>query len=147
MVGDFVTISGAATLGGLITATVLNQEYEISSVPTANTYTFTAKDTDGNTVTANSSDSGNGGSGVDGAYQINTGLDVYVESTGWGAGLWGAGTWSSATALSFSNQLRLWSADNFGEDLVTCGRNGGVFYWNFQEKQELTKFLQLGYRL
>ena len=129
VVGDFVTISGAATLGGLITATVLNQEYEISSVPTANTYTFTAKDTDGNTVTANSSDSGNGGSGVDGAYQINTGLDVYVESTGWGAGLWGAGTWSSATALSFSNQLRLWSADNFGEDLVTCGRNGGVFYW------------------
>jgi len=134
VVGDFVTLSGAATLGGLITATVLNQEYEITSVPTANTYTFTAKDTDGNTVTANSSDSGNGGSGVDGSYQINIGLDVYVQSTGWGSGLWGAGTWGSATALSFTNQLRLWSADNFGEDLVTCGRNGGIFYWDVSAK-------------
>ena len=57
---DFVTIAGAATLGGLITAEVLNQEYQITSV-TTNTYTFTAKDTSGTTVTANASDSGNGG--------------------------------------------------------------------------------------
>ena len=41
VVGDFVTISGAATLGGLITAAVLNQEYQIASVPTVDTYTFT----------------------------------------------------------------------------------------------------------
>ena len=59
--GDFVTIAGAVSLGGLITADVLNQEYEIASVPSANTYTFIAKDTDGDTVTANASDSGNGG--------------------------------------------------------------------------------------
>ena len=78
--GDFVTISGAVSLGGNITAAVLNQEYEIATVPTANTYTFVAKNTSGVTVTANSSDSGNGGSGVDGSYQINVGLDVYVTS-------------------------------------------------------------------
>ena len=81
--GDFVTFSGAATLGGLITADVLNQEYQIATVPTANTYTFTAKDTSGDEVTANSSDSGNGGSSVVGAYQINCGLDVFVSSSGW----------------------------------------------------------------
>ena len=64
--GDFVTISGAVSLGGLVTATVLNQEYQIVSVPNVNTYTITAKNTSGATVTANASDSGNGGSGVDG---------------------------------------------------------------------------------
>jgi len=128
--GDFVTFSGAATLGGLITADVLNQEYQIATVPTANTYTFTAKDTSGDEVTANSSDSGNGGSSVVGAYQINCGLDVYVSSSGWGAGTWGAGGWGEAATLSDANQLRLWSIDNFGEDLVACPRAGGLYYWD-----------------
>jgi len=127
---DTVTISGAVSLGGLVTAAVLNQEYQIATVTGVNTYTITAKDTSGATVTANSSDSGNGGSGVDGVYQINVGLDTYVESTGWGAGLWGANTWGSATALSETNQLRLWSHDAFGEDLIINPRNGGIYYWD-----------------
>ena len=127
---DFVTISGAATLGGTITAGVLNQEYQIDTTPTANTYTFTAKNTSGATVTANGSDSGNGGSGVDGAYQLNVGIDKYVSSSGWGAGLWGEGTFGASTALSFTNQLRLWSSDNFGEDLIMNPRFGGIFYWD-----------------
>ena len=130
VVNDTVTISGAVSLGGLVTAPVLNQEYQIATVTGTNTYTITAKDTSGATVTANSSDSGNGGSGVDGVYQINVGLDTYVESTGWGAGLWGAGTWGSATALSETNQLRLWSHDAFGEDLIINPRNGGIYYWD-----------------
>ena len=127
--GDFVTYSGCASLGGLITAGVLNQEYEITTVTNANVYTLLAKDTSGNSVSANGSDTGNGQGTIIGNYQINIGLDEYVSSTGWGAGLWGTGTFGSATALSFTNQLRLWSADNFGEDLVSCGRNGGIFYW------------------
>jgi len=126
--GDFVTLSGAASLGGVVTAAVLNQEYEITAV-TTDTYTFTAKDTDGDTVTANSSDSGNGGSGVDGAYQINIGLDVFVDGIGYGSGFWGETTWGSGTS-GFSSQLRLWSLDNFGEDLVSCGRFGSIFYWD-----------------
>ena len=130
VINDFVTLSGAVTLGGLITADVLNQEYQIASVPSANTYTFTAKDTSGDTVTANSSDSGNGGSGVDGSYQINVGLDTYIPSSGWGAGIWGSGTWSSVTTLSDTNNLRLWSHDNFGEDLVINVRAGGIYYWD-----------------
>jgi hypothetical protein len=89
---DFVTFSGAATLGGNVTAAVLNQEYQILLVTGTNTYTITAKDTDGATVTANSSDSGNGGSSVVGAYQINVGLDTYVSSSGWGVGPWSSGT-------------------------------------------------------
>jgi len=128
--GDFVTISGAATLGGVVTAAVLNQEYEILKVLTVDTYQITAKDTLGATVTANSDDDGNGGSGVDGAYQINIGLDVYVKGTGWGAGAWGSGTFGSVSPLSSSSQLRLWSQDNFGDDLISNIRGGGIFYWD-----------------
>ena len=134
VVNDFVTFSGAATLGGLITAAVLNQEYQIATVTSANAYTIEAKDTSGSTVTANASDSGNGGSSVVGAYQINVGLDVYIESTGWGAGTWGAGTWGSSTAVTASNQLRLWSHDNFGEDLIMNVRAGGIYYFDISAK-------------
>ena len=124
IINDFVTISGAVSLGGLITAEVLNQEYQITSVPSVNTFTFTA------TATANGSDTGNGGSGADAAYQINVGLDVYVPSTGWGSDYWGSGTWGSVSALGANSQLRLWSHDNFGEDLLMCVRGAGVFYWD-----------------
>ena len=128
--GDFVTFSGAATLGGNITADVLNQEYQIQTVPTSGTYTITAKDTSGTEVTANSSDTGNGGSSVVGAYQINSGLDVFVSGTGWGTGAWSAGAWGSTTSLTDANQLRLWSMDNFGEDLISCPRAGSIYYWD-----------------
>lgn len=126
---DFVTFSGAVSLGGLITATVLNQEYQILLVTGTNTYTITAKDTSGTTVTANASDSGNGGGSVVGTYQINVGLDVYVSSTGWGTGTWGASTWGSSSAISASNQLRLWTHDHFGENLIMNVRGGGVYRW------------------
>ena len=129
--GDFVTFSEAVSLGGVITAAVLNQEYLIASVPSVNTYTFTAKDTSGDTVTANSSDTGNGGSGVDGAYQISPGLDTYVDGTGWGASAWGDGTFGSSSAIGSNNQLRLWSLDSFGEDLIACPRGGSIYYWDY----------------
>tara|TARA_R100001126_G_scaffold57814_1_gene32826 strand:+ start:1369 stop:3264 length:1896 start_codon:yes stop_codon:yes gene_type:complete len=132
--GDFVTFSDASSLGGNVTAAVLNQEYEIDSITSTSVYVITAKDTSGTTVTANSSDSGNGGSSVVGAYQINVGLDVFVAGTGWGAGTWGAGGWGSASALSQLNQLRLWSLDSFGEDLIANVRAGRIYYWDTSAK-------------
>jgi len=129
VVGDFVTISGAVSLGGNITATVLNQEYQITAVTGTNTYTIEAKDTSGNEVLANSSDTGNGGSGVDGVYLVNSGTEFFVSSTGWSVDTWGAGTWGSPASLSASNQLRLWTHDNFGEDLIINPRGGGIFRW------------------
>tara|TARA_R110001592_G_scaffold197817_1_gene445863 strand:- start:30 stop:1919 length:1890 start_codon:yes stop_codon:yes gene_type:complete len=132
--GDFVTFSGAASLGGNVIAAVLNQEYEIAAISSSNAYTITAKDTSGDTVTANSSDSGNGGGSTVGAYQINVGLDVFVDGTGWGAGTWGGGTFGSTSSLSDLNQLRLWSLDSFGEDLIACPRAGGIYYWDVSAK-------------
>ena len=127
--GDFVTFSSAVSLGGNVTAAVINQEYQISLVTGTNTYEITAKDTSGATVTANASDSGNGGSATDAVYLLNSGLDVYVPSTGWGVGAWGAGSWGAATELSDTNNLRLWTHDNYGEDLIINPRAGGVFRW------------------
>lgn len=127
--GDSVTFSSAVSLGGNITAVVLNQEYQINLVTSTNTYEITAKDTSGSTVTANSSDTGNGGSATDAAYQINSGLENYVQSTGWGVGTWGAGGWGSSTAISAANQLRLWTHDNYGEDLIINPRGGGIYRW------------------
>jgi hypothetical protein len=95
---DFVTFSGAASLGGNITATVLNAEYKIVSLISSNSYTITA------TATANGSDTGNGGSSVVGTYQLNTGLNTTVGGTGWGAGQW-SGTTSSALSTQLNEAL------------------------------------------
>jgi len=135
--GDFVTFAGAASLGGLIVANVLNQEYVIDSITNANSFVITAKDTSGNTVTANSSDSGNGGSGGDASYQINVGLNTTVGGNGWGAGGFSGINadlstfgWGEAADTGTTANVRLWTHDNFGEDLLINPRDGGIFYWD-----------------
>jgi hypothetical protein len=128
--GDFVTFSGAASLGGNVVANVLNQEYQIDLIVNANSYNITAKDTSGATVTANSSDTGNGGSSTVGAYQINTGTNFYVDSTGWGVGGWGISAWGESVAITSSNQLRLYSQDAFGDDLIFNPRGSSVYFWD-----------------
>jgi len=121
IVGDFVTYTLAVSLGGAITATVLNQEYQIVSVPTANTYTI-------NVVTlANASDVGNGGGATVAKYQINVGTVTQIPLVGWGGGGWGLGTWG--VGGTSNTQLRLWSNDNYGQDLVLAPRNGAIYYW------------------
>ena len=230
---DFVTFSGAATLGGTITANVLNQEYQITDIVDGNTYKIAARTVstiesitvsgglNQTAVAANGSDTGNGGSSVVGTYQIGTGLNDAVFGTGWGAGFWGGttagaltttvnegGTLSDSdttitvasstgivagdivlidlelilvggissndltsctrghkgtTAATHANQssvrlafgnastaddfsgwglslvsgtltpsanLRIWSQDNFGEDLLLNERNGRIYYWD-----------------
>ena len=212
---DFVTFSGASSLGGTITATILNAEFQITSLISSNAYTITSS------VAANSSDTGNGGSSVVGAYQINVGLDVTVGGTGWGAGQWSGTTsgalatqlaealdasetaidvdsatgitagdlilieeelitvgtissntlgtgggpstrgasgtdaathadntlvrlatgnadsandfvgWGNAASVTVPGaQIRLWSHDNFGEDIIINARDSGIFYWD-----------------
>ena len=123
---DFVTFSSAASLGGNITAAVLNVEHQITQIVDANSYKITAS------ATASGSDSGNGGSNTVAAYQINVGLDSVVGGTGWGAGTWGRGAWGSAepNGLTTTTEIRLWSHDNFGEDLLINARDSNIFYWD-----------------
>ena len=143
LAGDFVTFSGAASLGGNITAAVLNQEYQIDRVENANTYEIVAREVatlnditiDGaytpTPVLANGSDTGNGGGSIVGTYQIQSGLDTTVAGAGWGAGTWSRGAWGSPASLTaVGDILRIWSHDNFGEDLIINVRDGGIYYWD-----------------
>lgn len=115
--GDYVTFSGASTVGGLD----LNNEYSVTVV-NVDTYTITASSNASSTVT------GGGGASVTAAYQINTGNALQVPITGWGAGPWGSGGWGVGTATVFG--IRLWSQSNFGEDLVFAYRGGPLLYWD-----------------
>jgi hypothetical protein len=147
--GDFVTFSGAASLGGNITAAVLNQEYQISTILDSNSYTIEARavatvasiTVDGvyipTPVLASAGDSGNGGGSVVAAYQVSRGLNSSVFGTGWGAGTWGRLTWGSAASLTLTDVLRIWTHDNFGEDLIINVRNGDIYYWDASAVQAL----------
>jgi hypothetical protein len=217
--GDFVTISGATAVGG-ITAAQLNAEHQITYVD-LDTFTFTVASNATSTATG-------GGSAIVMAFQIQTGLDVFITGTGWGAGTWpsyvnntltnpftaasagvsvltvtqaahglttgdyvyfesisadacginrlvlqkafpvtvtspstytistvigsltylttstaaSGGTvvvsipvapvrgWGAAADVGIGQQLRLWTNDNFGEDLLIAPRGGSVYYWD-----------------
>lgn len=125
ILNDFITFSGAVSLGGNVTAAILNAEHQVTRVVDGNTYEIQVS------VTANASDTGNGGGAVVGAYQINVGLDTTALGTGWGTGAWSAGGWGSPSSTAIPGaQLRLWSHDNYGEDLVMNVRDGGIYYWD-----------------
>lgn len=122
LIGDFVTFSAAVSLGGAITATVLNKEYQVLGTPTVNTYTIDVG------VAANASDVGNGGASVVARYQVNVGPAIEIPLTGWSAGTWGTGPWG--IGIASANSLRIWSQNNFGEDLIFGPRGGGIYYWD-----------------
>jgi len=114
--GDYVTYSNVAPVGGLD----LNNEYSVT-VTGLDSYTIQA-------ATAATSGATGGGTAVIAVYQINVGFPYQIPLTGWGAGAWGAGTWGNGGTSSSS--LRLWSQNNFGQDLVLGFRGGSIYYWN-----------------
>lgn len=138
--GDTVVISGAVSLGGNITAAVLNQEYVISGVGVNdNEFYITAKSpSTGLPVLANASDTGDGGALTVLNFEVPIGLDVFTVGNGWGAGPWNAGAstdpWAHGWGTTYSGsgigqQLRLWTNDNYGQDLVIAPRGGEIYYW------------------
>ena len=124
--GDFVTFSGAVSLGGNITASVLNQQFEIQQVTGSSTYTILAG------ATANGSDAGNGGASTVGTYQINVGADVSYFDFGWGTGTWNLSTWGTPRPASAAAALysRVWQFDNFGEDVICQLVDGGIYIFD-----------------
>ena len=111
---DFVTFSGASAVGGL----TLNGNYQISDV-TTNTYKITAA--------SNATSVATGGGTVTAKYEISVGPAIQGAVSGWGAGGWGIGGWG--VGVSGTERLRLWDAQNWGEDLVFGYRGGAIYYW------------------
>lgn len=130
---DFVTFSGAASLGGNITDLILNQEYQVTVID-VDSYSIQARavssvDSPGAPVLASAGDTGGGGASVVARYQVETGLEYYVEGVGWGAGGWSRNEWGSPATINSGDQIRIWTQDNFGEDLVFAPRGGKPYYW------------------
>jgi hypothetical protein len=115
--GDFVTFSGATAVAGL----TLNGEYQLSTIGTStSTYEITAASAANATTTG-------GGAAVVAAYQVNVGTAFAIPLVGWGAGAWGSGTWGIGSAST--NQMRIWSQSNFGDDLIFAPNGGQIYIW------------------
>jgi hypothetical protein len=115
-IGTYVNLSGATAVASL----TLNGDYEIQSIPTANTFTIYASATASSTTTG-------GGSLVIAKFDIDAGLPIYTTTVGWGGPPWGSGGWGSATGAGVP--MRLWSMFNYGDDLMFAERNGEIYFW------------------
>lgn len=115
-IGTYVSFSGAISVASL----TLNGEYEVQSVPTANTFTIFASSTASSTTTG-------GGSLVIAKFDIDAGNAVYSSGVGWGGPPWGSGGWGSASGAGID--MRLWSMFNYGDDLMFAERGGEIYFW------------------
>ena len=115
-IGTYVNFSGATAVASL----TLNGDYEIQSVPTADTFTFYADANAGSTTTG-------GGSLVVAKFDIDAGNAVYTTGVGWGGPPWGSGGWGAATGAGIP--MRLWSMFNYGDDLMFAERGGEIYFW------------------
>lgn len=118
--GDYVIFSDAVAVGGL----TLNGEFEIVEVVDSNEYIILSP-------TAATSTAVGGGSVVVAEYLLTSGSATYTVGTGWGAGAWGIGGWGEAATGGggIGIDLRLWSQDNFENDLIINPRDGAIYYW------------------
>ena len=123
--GTWVTFTGATAVGGL----TLNGSFEVITAIDGNTYTIISS-------TAASSTASGGGAAVAYTYQIPAGGATYTTGNGWGAGTWGGvvagGTntgWGAASVVGIGTQLRLWSSDNYGQNLLLAPRQSSIYYW------------------
>lgn len=121
LTGDYVTFAGATGFNN-IPAAELNAEHQVTYVG-ANTYTITV------TTAANAGSSGGGATTAQ--YQINVGLANFVPGLGWGSGPWNSAStsWGQSATQGAGGQLRIWTNDNFGQNLLACVRGGAMYYW------------------
>ena len=121
--GDFVTLSSVSTDVGGIPAATLDAEYEILSIANANAYTIESS------ATATSSVGPTANCTVN--YQLNIGPSIQTFGYGWGASTWGASTWNTPrSTTSVILDARLWSINNWGEDLIITQKDGGTYEWD-----------------
>lgn len=119
-VGNFVRFTGASVVGGLD----LNDEFQIATVIDADTYTIEADFPATATVVG-------GGGTVTFEYDIDIGQAGNVTVTGWGTGPFGAGLYGfGSTITGIAVALRIWSLDNFGEDLLAAPSGGSLYHWD-----------------
>ena len=121
--GDFVTLSSVSAAVGGIPAATLDAEYEILSIANVDAYTIQSSATASSAVGPTANCTVN--------YQLNIGPSEQTFGYGWGAGNWNAGTWNTPrTSSQITLDARLWSINNWGEDLIITQKDGGTFEWD-----------------
>ena len=126
LVGDHVTISSVSGAIGGLTQAKLQNEFEIQTVPSDNTYTIVAPSAASSTAT---------GATATATYQITSGPATSIYGYGWGAGTWNVSTWNTTRqgltgAEGVLLQSAKWSLDNWGEDVLSQKFDGGLYYWD-----------------
>ena len=121
--GNYVQFSGAVSLGGNVTADVLNQTHEIATSINADAYTIVVD------VTADASDVGNGGAATVGKYQINIGTVGGELGYGWSTDGWGRLEWGLGGTTPLITEGRAWWSDNFDNDCVFNYYKSPIYIW------------------
>ena len=122
-VGDFVTLSNVSANVGGILSTVFDAEYEILSITNVDAYTILSSATATSTVGPSAN--------CTATYQLNIGPSEQTFGYGWGSGAWSASTWGTArTTSNVTLDARLWSINNWGEDLIITQKDGGTYEWD-----------------
>jgi hypothetical protein len=120
--GDFVTFSGIVGPIAGIPASELNGEKQITFVD-SNNFTFTVSSL------ATSTTTGQGGTAITAAFQINVGYTTSTAGYGWGTGPWSRGTWGSSSTVPVYNPARLIFQDKFNNDLIFNVQGSFIYYW------------------
>jgi len=107
-----ITVADASGFSGSGTIVIDSEIITYASIST-NTFTSCTRATDESMATIHVS-------GV-------TVRQYSSETSGTSAYAWGA---ASASANSIGTQIRLWSSDTFGEDLIFAPRGGAIYYWD-----------------
>ena len=130
---DYVTFSGAVC--ATLVDSEVNANHQISVIDN-DTYTFEV------TTPATGTDAADGGAVVVGAYEISVGVANNTLAYGWGTGPWNSEAWNDERTIGGINiDLRIWSFDHFGQDLVVCHEGGRIYQWiyagNFTDRATL----------
>lgn len=126
--GDYITISGAANVGGILN-TELNAEHQVFNT-TANSADFIVA------TNATSTVAGGGGTSIVIEAEVSVSAATATVGLGYGTGTYSRGTWGSSVTASSGATLiyfpaRLIFQETFNNDLIFNYRNGDIYYWTF----------------
>lgn len=125
-VGDFVFVNSQASPVDGIT---LSGEFVVTTITDLDNF-----EVDSGTVETGGAPSTGGGI-LDIDLLLENGAQSNGDLIGWGGGTWntpgqGGLGWNNPRVGSGGLNLRQWSLDTFGEDLLACVREGQMFHWD-----------------
>ncbi len=121
--GNDIIFPLATVVGGL----TISGRYIVQSITDTNTFVITAANSASSSAGPTSMNSGKVGF----LYYITTGPQA--GGGAYGSGNYGDGTYGFGTVITGQTGSPIgaseWTLDNWGEFLISCPQNGGIYYW------------------